>query len=129
MSLQRKLVLSKAFEKSYKKFTGKNQLLKTSISKALIKLEQDAYDPTLKTHKLSENLAAYLSCSCGYDCRIIFIIEKDLANPNEENILLLDIELTKMCTKPGLPHQRPHLFALGYFHKITWLIHVKYDDR
>jgi len=33
MPLERKLVLSKAFEKSYQKFMTKNQLLKTSIAK------------------------------------------------------------------------------------------------
>lgn len=87
----RKLVLTKAFEKSYRKFTGKNQLLIASISTALLKLEQDAYDSSLRTHKLSGNLAAYLACSCGYDCRIIFTIEKDLTDPSIENILLLDI--------------------------------------
>jgi mRNA-degrading endonuclease YafQ of YafQ-DinJ toxin-antitoxin module len=91
MPAARELVLSKAFEKSYRKFTGKNQSLITSIGKALLKLEQDAYDPSLRTHKLSGNLAAYLACSCGYDCRIIFTIEKDLDDPNKENILLLDI--------------------------------------
>jgi mRNA interferase YafQ len=78
MSLERKLVLSKAFEKSYQKFTSKNQALKTSIGKALFKLQHDAYDPALRTHKLSGKLAAYLACSCGYDCRIIFTIEKDI---------------------------------------------------
>ncbi|HEY2582869.1 MAG TPA: hypothetical protein VGI43_13735 [Mucilaginibacter sp.] len=77
MSLERKLVLSKTFEKSYQKFTGKNQSLKASIAKALHKLQIDAYDPALKTHKLSGKLVSYLACSCGYDCRIIFIIEKD----------------------------------------------------
>jgi mRNA interferase YafQ len=91
MPLERKLVLSKAFEKSYQKFTSKNQALKASIAKALLKLEQDAYDPALRTHKLSGKLAAYLACSCGYDCRIIFTIEKELSNPDAENILLLDI--------------------------------------
>jgi mRNA interferase YafQ len=91
MPVERKLVLSKAFEKSYQKFTSKNQALKNSISKALIKLQLDAYDPALRTHKLSGKLAAYLACSCGYDCRIIFTIEKDLANPNLEIVLLLDI--------------------------------------
>jgi len=50
MPLERKLVLSKAFEKSYQKFTSKNQALKASIAKALLKLEQDAYDPALRTH-------------------------------------------------------------------------------
>ncbi len=91
MPLERKLVLSKTFEKSYQKFTGKNQALKTSISKALLKLQHDAYEPALKTHKLSGKLELYLACSCGYDCRIIFTIEKDLSNPDKENILLLDI--------------------------------------
>ncbi|WP_426670638.1 type II toxin-antitoxin system YafQ family toxin [Mucilaginibacter sp. McL0603] len=91
MPSDRKLVLSKAFEKSYQKFTSKNQALKATISKALLKLQQDAYDPSLRTHKLSGKLAAYLACSCGYDCRIIFIIEKDLSDPDVENILLLDI--------------------------------------
>ena len=89
--MERKLVLSKVFEKSYQKFTGKNQLLKESIAKALIKLQEDAYDPTLRTHKLSGKLASYLACSCGYDCRIIFIIEKDINSPEIENILLLNI--------------------------------------
>jgi mRNA interferase YafQ len=91
MALERKLVLSKAFERSYQKFTSKNQSLKVSIAKTLLKLEQDAFDPSLKTHKLSGKLAAYLACSCGYDCRIIFTIEKDLSNPDTENIVLLDI--------------------------------------
>jgi len=91
MPTERKLVLSKAFEKSYQKFTGKNQALKTSIAKALTKLQTDAYDPVLRTHKLSGKLAAYLACSCGYDCRIIFSIERDISTPTLENIVLLDI--------------------------------------
>jgi len=89
--LERKLVSSKAFEKSYQKFTGKNSVLKNSIGKALQKLQQNPYEPGLRTHKLSGNLAAYLACSCGYDCRIIFTITKDLSNPQIEIILLLDI--------------------------------------
>jgi len=91
MPSERKLVLSKAFEKSYQKFTSNNKALKTSIGKASLKLQQDAYDPSLRTHKLSGKLAAYLACSCGYDCRIIFTIEKDISDPDIENILLLDI--------------------------------------
>ncbi|WP_221452741.1 type II toxin-antitoxin system YafQ family toxin [Mucilaginibacter sp. FT3.2] len=84
-------MLSKAFEKSYQKFTAKNNALKNAIAKALGKLQSDACDPALRTHKLSGKLAAYLACSCGYDCRIIFVIDKDLTNPDLEIILLLDI--------------------------------------
>ena len=65
MPVKRKLVLSKAFEKAYQKFTGKNQALKSSITKALYKLEIDAFDSSLRTHKLSGNLVSYLACSCG----------------------------------------------------------------
>lgn len=89
--MKRNLVLSKAFEKSYKKFTNNNQLLKAAIAKAISKMENDAYDPSLRTHKLSGKLASYLACSCGYDCRIIFSIEIDLTAPQNEVILLLDI--------------------------------------
>jgi mRNA interferase YafQ len=89
MAVKRALVLSKAFRKSYQKFTGKNQALKASIDKTLIKLQHDAYDPALRTHKLSGNLVAYLACSCGYDCRIIFSIEQ--YQDNAEYLLLFDI--------------------------------------
>ena len=51
MPPERKLVLSGAFEKSYQKFAGKNQLLKTSINKTLLKLQRDVYDPALRTHR------------------------------------------------------------------------------
>src|ERR1700753_2179490 len=91
MSQQRELVPTKAFEKSYKKFAGKNQQLKTSIGQSLIKLQYDAYDPSLKTHKLSGKLVAFFACSCGYDCRIVFTIEKDTVNPSLEKIVLLNI--------------------------------------
>ena len=89
--MERNLVLSKSFEKSYKKFSNKNISLKGAIHKALEKLQKDIFDPSLRTHKLSGKLAAYLACSCGYDCRIIFITQQDVNNPDSEVILLLDI--------------------------------------
>ncbi len=91
MATIRKLVATKAFEKAYKKFASRNQQLKSAISLVLVRLEQDAYNPILKTHKLSGNLAAYFACSCGYDCRIVFSIEKDIDDPAVEVILLQDI--------------------------------------
>jgi mRNA interferase YafQ len=91
MPVARNLVLSRAFEKSYQKFTAGNEPLKKAIQKTLFKLEYDAFDPALRTHKLSGKLATYLACSCRYDCRVIFTIEKDITDPTIENILLLDI--------------------------------------
>jgi len=75
MAVARELVLSKGFIKSYKKFSWKNQALQSSIDNTLLKLEQDVYDPALRTHKLGGKLSAYMACSCGYDCRIVFSIE------------------------------------------------------
>lgn len=66
-------------------------LLKVAVEDALEKMQMNVYDPSLKTHKLAGKLAAYLSCSCGYNCRIIFTIEKDPDNPTQELIVLLDI--------------------------------------
>ena len=88
--MKRQLISTKTFEKSYQKFAAKNQVLRNAIAKTLTMLQLDAYDPALRTHKLSGKLSAYLACSCGYDCRILFVIEKKL-NTNIENIVLLDI--------------------------------------
>ena len=48
---KRKLVLSKSFNKSYKKFISKNPVLKSPIENALMNLEEDAFLSSLKTHK------------------------------------------------------------------------------
>ncbi|TJZ52498.1 type II toxin-antitoxin system mRNA interferase toxin, RelE/StbE family [Sphingobacterium olei] len=85
------LITTKQFEKAYKKFAGRNAMLKSGIAKALKKIVLDPYDSSLRTHKLSGNLAAYLACYCGYDCRIIFVVESSIDNPDINNILLLDI--------------------------------------
>jgi len=89
MAVVRELVLTNAFKKSYQKFTGKNRSLQLSIDKTLHNLQQDAYNPSLRTHRLGGKLAAYLACSCGYDCRIVFSIEK--YQDQTEYLLLIDI--------------------------------------
>ena len=88
--VKRKLALSNSFRKSYKKFIAKKPLLKPLIQSALLKLEEEPFLPELKTHKLSGNLFGLYACSCGYDCRIIFSIEKDRKSKSEV-ILLIDI--------------------------------------
>ena len=85
-----KLVTSKPFQKAYRKFAGRNNTLKIAIKKSLQKLVEDPYEPTLRTHKLSGQLAAYLACYCGYDCRIIFIIQHPEGSA-QKHIILLDI--------------------------------------
>ena len=87
---KRSLVISKSFEKAFVKFVNKKPFLKPAIETALLNLEADAFSTQLKTHKLSGNLFGLMACSCGYDCRIIFSIEKNEIT-NKEIVLLVDI--------------------------------------
>lgn len=44
----------------------------TDIQNTLKALEEDAFLPALKTHKLKGELAGSWACSAGYDLRIVF---------------------------------------------------------
>ncbi|MBI2270602.1 MAG: type II toxin-antitoxin system YafQ family toxin [Bacteroidetes bacterium] len=88
MSSRRKIILSKSFEKSHKKFVKGNFVLQESIAKTIRLMEAGVFSPNLKSHKLSGNLYGLLACSCGYDRRIIFTIEK---HSGQEVVLLIDI--------------------------------------
>lgn len=91
MEIKRAFVTTKSYEKSFKKFTANNEALKLAIKKTLVKLLDNPYDPSIRTHKLSGKLVTFLACSFGYDCRIIFSIEKDKVDPDLENIVLFNI--------------------------------------
>jgi mRNA interferase YafQ len=43
-----------------------------AIRATLQLLSEDAFHPSLKTHKLKGELAGSWACSAGYDCRIVF---------------------------------------------------------
>jgi mRNA interferase YafQ len=85
-----RLVLTPRFRRAYRKFVKADRALQVKIDAVIQQLEQDAFQPRLGTHKLSGNLAGLLACSCGYDCRIVFTVEKA---PRDEQpvILLIDI--------------------------------------
>jgi len=53
-------------------------------------MEVDLFAPNLFTHRLKGEFEGLRACSCGYDCRIIFSLEKDLVT-NEEVVVLLNI--------------------------------------
>ena len=40
-------------------------------------MEEDVFAANLGTHKLGGILDGINSCSCGYDCRVLFSIEQD----------------------------------------------------
>ena len=48
------------------------------------------FAPSLMSHRLKGEYDGLRACSCGYDCRIIFSIEKN-EQTNEEEIVLLNV--------------------------------------
>lgn len=86
----RELVLTPKFRRAFRKFVRNDSTLQVKIEQTLVKMQEDVFSPSLGTHKLSGNLHGLRACSCGYDCRIVFIIESDLQTQSEV-IILLDI--------------------------------------
>ena len=84
----RKIEFSTSFKKAYDKFTKHNIALRKAIEDSISELEYDTFSASLRTHKLGGTLYGLYGCSCGYDCRIVFSIEK---RHNQEIILLLDV--------------------------------------
>ncbi len=63
-----KLIVEKKFKKAFKRVIKKNSQLKNRILAVLDLLENYPFTPSLKSHKLTGNLADYWSCSVSYDC-------------------------------------------------------------
>jgi mRNA-degrading endonuclease YafQ of YafQ-DinJ toxin-antitoxin module len=75
------LVLTSRFERAFRRLIGKNPALQPPIEAALRRLAMDANDPRLKTHHLSGQLKGLHACSVGYDCRIVFVRQKNIPRP------------------------------------------------
>lgn len=86
----RELVLTSRFERSFRRLMRKNPLLQEQIEAALLRMGADLNDPKLKTHHLSGRFSGCFACSCGYDCRIIFVREKN-KKTGMEVLVLTDI--------------------------------------
>ncbi len=67
-----KLVPSKTFVRDAKRFLKKNPKFEDSIRLTLKLMEEDVFNPKLKTHRLKGSLKSSLSCSVAYDLRIVF---------------------------------------------------------
>jgi mRNA interferase YafQ len=83
----RSLVLTPKFKRAFRKFVKHNADLQKRIEDTLQQMEADVFAPNLGTHKLSGKLDGLQSCSCGYDCRIVFSIEQNI-EPDGEVIVL-----------------------------------------
>ena len=76
--------------RAFKRLIRKNPQLRSFIEKALKQLEQDCFHPSLKTHKLTGDLADVWPCSIDYQNRILFEFIKD-SETDDNAILLLNI--------------------------------------
>ena len=86
--MKRALIQSAAFIRSARRLIKKQPKVIDAFREALTRLEADAFDPRLRTHKLKGDLAGCWSCSAGYDLRIVFeLVPQD----NAEAILLLAV--------------------------------------
>jgi mRNA-degrading endonuclease YafQ of YafQ-DinJ toxin-antitoxin module len=70
--MKRLLLRSSSFLRSARRFIKKNPDSSEDIRAALHLLSEDAFHPSLKTHKLKGKLEGSWPCSAGYDVRIIF---------------------------------------------------------
>lgn len=83
--MKRALLRTNTFIRSAKKMLRKKPALATDVQEALGLLENNAFHPYLRTHKLTGNLQGSLACSAGYDLRIVFSF---LKHNGKEAILL-----------------------------------------
>ncbi|HYN21399.1 MAG TPA: type II toxin-antitoxin system mRNA interferase toxin, RelE/StbE family [Thermoanaerobaculia bacterium] len=86
--MRRQLLRTSAFVRAARRIVKKNPQVAESISKVLEKLEEDAFDSSLRTHKLKGPLEGRWACSAGYDLRILF---RFVSYEDSEAILLLTV--------------------------------------
>ncbi len=86
----RELITTPKFDRSLRKFTKRNLELQRKVQKTLEQMEEDVFASNLGTHKLGGSLEGINSCSCGYDCRVLFSIGQD-PETELEVIILLDV--------------------------------------
>ncbi len=85
-----KLISTPHFDRAYRKIIRRCPWVQYKIDQTILTLEKDINASILQTHKLTGKLSGLLACSCGYDCRIVFSVEKETTS-NKEFILLIDI--------------------------------------
>ena len=86
----REIIATPRFNRALRKFTKRNSDLRDKIQQTLTQMQEDVFAINLDTHKLSGNLDGVNACSCGYDCRILFSIDRD-PDSELEVVILLDV--------------------------------------
>ena len=79
-----------SFKHAFKRLTKNNAELTQKIVKVLELLQENPFNPSLKTHKLHGKLKDFWASILEYDCRIVFGFTNNPDN-DEEIIALIDI--------------------------------------
>ena len=94
----RKLIATPKFNRALRKFTKRNSELRKRVQKTLEQMEEDVFAAYLDSHKLSGNFEGISACSCGYDCRFLFFLEKEPETESEVTMLKL-VKSAMTCNK------------------------------
>jgi mRNA-degrading endonuclease YafQ of YafQ-DinJ toxin-antitoxin module len=70
--VKRAIIPSPSFVRAAKRLVKRDPQLAEGLRIALGALAEDAFHPSLKTHKLKGYLEGSWGCSAGYDLRIVF---------------------------------------------------------
>jgi mRNA-degrading endonuclease YafQ of YafQ-DinJ toxin-antitoxin module len=86
--MNRRLLPSGAFLRALRRYRKSHPGMSPKIFQTLERLEADAFQPSLGTHKLKGGLAGLFACSVAFDLRIVFSIE---SSGSEEEIVLVSL--------------------------------------
>jgi addiction module RelE/StbE family toxin len=84
----REVVLTVRFKRSLKKFVRRNAVLGQQVDRTLKLMKEDVFAPSLMVHRLKGEYEGLRACSCGYDCRIIFYLERDEKTQTDRIVLI-----------------------------------------
>ena len=87
-TVDRELLRTTAFIRALRRFLKRRPPFAAEVEATLQMLSDDAFDPRLKTHKLSGDLEGVWACSAGYNLRILF---EFVEHEGGEAILLLTV--------------------------------------
>ncbi|MFM7425442.1 MAG: type II toxin-antitoxin system YafQ family toxin [Elainella sp.] len=76
--------------RAFKRLIRQNPQIRPQIAQTLTQLAQDPFHPSLRTHKLTGDLADVWSCSIDYRLRILFEFV-EAPGSEEKAILLLNL--------------------------------------
>jgi addiction module RelE/StbE family toxin len=75
--MRRTLLSTKGFERGLRRYLKTHPSAIGQVRAILDALAEDAFLPTLKTHKLKGDLVGSWAASAGYDLRIIFHFDQE----------------------------------------------------